>query len=128
MRQIVIVLAMLFLVSCSSLIKTVEVPVETIKTEYIHDIIIDSIYERDSVDRYIKGDTVFLYREKIKYRYINKVDTILKTDTIPKIVKVKEKEVVEVNHIKWYQEALMWIGSIALLLLIGSIIYKIKIK
>ena len=34
---------------------------------------------------------------------------------------------VEVNHIYWYQKALMWVGVVAVLLLTGVILYKIKL-
>lgn len=62
------------------------VPVETVRTEYKtrDSIRHDSIYQRDSVFYLIKGDTVYKYREKYLYKYlfINKTDTILKTDSI----------------------------------------------
>lgn len=129
MRKLLFIIPILtLLIACSPQKQIVEVPVETVKTEYIHDIRIDSVHIRDSVNRWVKGDTVFIYKEHTKYKYLNKVDTIVRVDSVPKVIKVKTKEVVEVNHIKWYQETLMWTGGIAILLLIGSIIYKIKLK
>lgn len=129
MRRILFIIPiLLFLISCSTHRQIVEVPVEVVKTEYIHDTKTDSVYVKDSVDRWIKGDTVFIYKEHTKYKYLNKTDTIVKVDSIPKIINVTNTEVVEVNHIKWYQKILMWVGGIATLLLTGSIIYKIKIK
>lgn len=111
-----------------------EVPVEVIKTEYIYNTVADSTFEKDSVDRYREGDTLYIYREHIKYRVITKTDSVVRNDTVPKIIKVEvpkviNKEVVkEVNHIRWYQKALMWIGGIVSLLLIGFMIYKMKFK
>ena len=99
-------LAILMLSSCKTTTKLVEVPVEVIKKEYIHDTRID------------------ITKWHTKYKYINKVDTILKTDTIPKVVPV-EKEV-EVNHIYWWQKTLMWLGGIMTMLFVGIITYKIK--
>ena len=129
MRSILLAIFISILLTCScTTTKFVEVPVETIKTEYIHDTKTDSVYVRDSIDRWREGDTVFIYKEHTKYKYLNKTDTIVRIDSIPKIIKVETKEVVEVNHLKWYQEALMWTGGIAVLLLTGSIIYKIKFK
>lgn len=103
-------------------------PVETVKTEYIHDTKIDSVYVRDSIDRWREGDTVFIYKEHTKYKYLNKTDTIVRVDSIPKIIKVETVKEVEVNHIKWYQKTLMWIGGVISLILTGYIIYKVKLK
>lgn len=118
----------LLLVSCSSRRQIVEIPIEVVRTEYKYDSIIDSVYIRDSVDRYIKGDTVFLYKERIKYRYLSKVDTIVKTDTIPKVVKVESVEQVVVNHIKWYQKILMYLGGLSSIILLIWLICKFKFR
>lgn len=125
-RLLFIIPILILLVSCTAQRQIIEVPVETIKYEYIHDTRIDSVYEKDSIDRWREGDTVFIYKEHTKYKYLNKTDTVCKTDTITKVVPVEVKEVVEVNHIKWYQKTLMWAGGIAVLLLGGFIIYKTK--
>lgn len=119
---------LLLLSSCAAQKQIVEVPVEVVKTEYVHDTKIDSVYVRDSVDRYVKGDTVFIYKEHTKYKYLNKTDTIVRVDSIPKIIKIETVKEVEVNHIKWYQKTLMWIGGIMSLILTGYIIYKVKLK
>lgn len=131
-RLLYIIPFILLLASCSAQKKIVEVPIETIKTEYIHDIRVDSVFVKDSIDRYVKGDTVFIYKEHTKFKYLNKTDTICKTDTIPKIVEVPvevEKKVeVKVNHMHWWQEAFMWIGVASALMLAGFTFYKIKLK
>lgn len=130
MRKLLYFIPILYmlLASCSAQKQIVEVPVETIKTEYVHDTRIDSVFVKDSVDRFVRGDTVFIYREHTKYKYLNKTDTIVRVDSIPKIVKLETVKEVEVNHIKWYQEALMWIGGIMSLIFTGYIIYKMKLK
>ncbi len=127
-KLLYIIPILLLLCACSTHKQIVEVPVETVKVEYVHDTKIDSIHVRDSVDRWIKGDTVFIYKEHTKYKYLNRIDTIVKVDSIPKIIKVEIVKEVEVNHIKWYQKILMWIGGIMSLLLTGFIIYKMKLK
>ena len=119
-------LAILMLSACKTTTKIVEVPVEVVKKEYIHDTKIDSIYIRDSVDRWQKGDTLYITKWHTKFKYINKVDTIVKTDSIPKIVPVVKE--VEVNHIYWYQKLLMWLGGITIVLLIIVIIIWMLIK
>lgn len=115
----------MFMVTACTSTKFVEVPV--VNTEYIHDTVFDSIYVKDSVDRYIRGDTVFIYKERVKYKYLNKTDTVLKTDSIPVVVNKEVVKKVEVNHMKWYQETFMWIGVLSSLILFGLIIYKTRI-
>ena len=71
------------LASCSSI---KYVPVETVRTEYRtrDSIRYDSIYQRDSVYLMFKGDTVYKYKEKYLYKYLflNRTDTVIKTDSI----------------------------------------------
>ena len=123
-RLVFVILTILMLSACRTTTRIVEVPVEVIKKEYIYDTKIDSVYIRDSVDRWQKGDTLYITKWHTKFKYINKVDTLIKTDSIPKIVLV-EKEV-EVNHIYWYQKLLMWLGGITIVLLIIVITYRVK--
>ncbi len=62
------------------------VPVETVKIEYKDRLKIDSVIKYDSVyfDRYMKGDTAFIIKEK--YKYLDKIkivrDSVFKTDSI----------------------------------------------
>lgn len=127
MRYILAVIASFILLLCScTTTKVIEVPVETVRTEYVHNTKVDSVFVKDSIDRWLKGDTLYIYKEHTKFKYINKTDTVCKTDTIAKVVKVDVVKEVEVNHIYWYQKALMWAGGIAVVLLAGGIIYKLK--
>lgn len=129
MRKLLAVIVIFILLMCScSTTKLVEVPVEKIRTEYIHDTKIDSVFVKDSVDRWLKGDTLYIYKEHTKYKYLDRVDTVVRVDSIPKIVKIETVKEVEVNHIKWYQKILMWIGGIMSLILTGCIIYKVKLN
>ena len=131
-KLVFIVIVILLFSACKTITKTIEVPVEipveVVKKEYIHDTKIDSIYIRDSIDRWQKGDTLFITKYSTKYKYLNRVDTILKVDTIPKIISTTIEKKVEVNHIYWYQKTLMWLGGIAVILLIVVITYKVKKK
>ena len=81
----------IFLVSaiCFAGCRTTQyVPVETIKTEYktIDSIRHDSIYQRDSIYVIDRGDTVYTYKDRYlyKYLYLNRIDTVIKTDSIQK--------------------------------------------
>ena len=122
-KLVFIMLAILMLSACKTTTKIVEVPVEVIKKEYIHDAKIDSVYIRDSIDRWQKGDTLYITKWHTKFKYINKVDTIVKTDSIPKIVPVVKE--VEVNHIYWWQKTLMYIGFLVVIILLSIIGFKL---
>ena len=106
---------LILLTGCTST-KYVEVPVETekIKTEYITDHKVDSVYIRDSVNVYIKNDTIFIYKERFNNKYIYKTDTIIKMDSIPYLVETKITTTKEVNVLTWYQKILMYLGIFAL--------------
>lgn len=64
------------------------VPVEHHTVEYKDRHVIDSIYNRDTVQIYTRGDTVF--NNVIKWRERFRVDTLtyFKTDSVPVIVEV----------------------------------------
>lgn len=103
-----------------------EVPVETVRTEYITKLQKDSVYIHDSIDRYIRGDTVYQMRYKYIYKYLTRTDTLVQQDTIE--IPVKVTEVREVTKIKWYQSLLIWLGGITIALLafkIGRFVKKI---
>ena len=126
MRNLVFISIIIFLLSACSSTKFVEVPVEVIKKEYIHDTRIDSVYIKDSIDRWQKGDTLYITKWHTKYKYIINTDTVLKTDTITKVVTVVKEKKVEINKLKWYQSTLMWIGGIVSLIIIFILGRKIK--
>lgn len=123
MKKLIIAIFILLCVSCTTT-KYIEtpVPVETVKTEYVNLIKKDSIFVRDSVDRFVHGDTVYQYKYKYIYKYLNRTDTIIKTDSIEIPVEIKTTEIKEVNKIKWYQKILMYFGFGAILILL----YKCK--
>lgn len=125
MRNLLFVLVLLFFVSCT---KTLYVPVENTKIEYQDKIIEskDSIYLKDSVIIFIKGDTVFKDRYKTKLVYKERIDTFtyIKVDTISKPV-IIEKE----KKIGFVQQTINYISYFALIILIGILIfYFIKSK
>ena len=108
-------------ISCGTT-KFIEVPVEIekVKTEYKETIKYDSIYIRDSIDRYTKGDTVFIYKEKTKFQYKYKYDTIVVKDSIQYPQYITNE--IEVNKLKTWQIVLMCIGSAAICYVIGKLI------
>lgn len=118
MRKLVYLLLAMIAAGCAST-RIVEVPVETVRTEIEKEYVRDSIFICDSVDRYVKGDTVYIYKREYKIIERIRVDTIVRCDTIP-IVQTIEVEK-RVNELYWWQESLMWLGVLAL----GFILIKL---
>ena len=110
----------------------IAVPITNTKIEYRDRFLYDSIYVHDSIFTLIKGDTVYISKNKETNHLINKTDTIVKTDTISvpieitKIVTKTETSVKEVNKLYWWQKILMSIGGIVFILIIIYIVLKIK--
>ena len=110
----------------------IAVPITNTKIEYRDRFLHDSIYVHDSIFTLIKGDTVYISKNKETNHLINKTDTIVKTDTISvpieitKIVTKTETCVKEVNKLCWWQKILMSIGGIVFILIIIYIVLKIK--
>ena len=103
----IILILMSMLTSCSQKVRyvtqTVEVP--KIQKEYVNRV--DSVFIKDIdsvyTDRYIKSDTVYIEKNKIKYRdrYALHTDTLLKTDSIFVPLKYDNPELLsEINKIK----------------------------
>lgn len=118
----VFILSMFLMIGCTT---TKYIPVESIKTEYINKLHIDTFIQKDSILYKEKGDTVFI--EKIKYLYKNKVqnDTLIIHDSIPVI---KEVEVIkEVNRIKNWQSFLMILGGGVIAIGGYKLIKKLKV-
>lgn len=122
----------LLLIGC----RTKYIPVETIRTQYIAktDTILrqDSIILRDSVTVYTQGDTVYTtrltYKDRLRYIYKAKTDTIHQTDTITNVVTVE----VEKKPTAWAKvkqtagDVALVIVSIGLLLIIWNFIRVVR--
>ena len=108
----------MFLLACTTT-KVVQVPVDRvhIEREVIHQR--DSIYVGDSVVQIVKNDSVFVDRWHTRYKERWRVDTLFRADTITKVIEVQVP--IEVNHLYWWQKALMWLG----VTLFAYSIYKI---
>ena len=130
MRKLLGIIAILILLLCScTTTRYVEVPVKTVEKEYIHSTKTDSIVIRDSIDRWMKGDTLFLYKERTKYRTRERVDTVCRTDTITEVVTIENIKEVKVNTLKWYQKWLMGAGGVSLFILALFGVHKLtKLK
>ena len=110
----------------------ITVPITNTKIEYRDRLLYDSIYVHDSIFTLIKGDTVYIYKNKETNHLINKADTFIKTDTIKvpititKKVTKTETQIKEVNKFYWWQRVLICLGLTVLIYGVISIIMKTK--
>ena len=125
LKTLFLLLFLTTIISCTTT-KIVEVPVETIKTEYIEQVKYDSIYSRDSIYIMQKGDTIYNNKVQYLYKYKYLRDTINITDTIPKIVTVKDTQYI--NQLYTWQKLLIVIGIGFILYWIIKLVIYIKSK
>ena len=125
LKTLFLLLFLTTIISCTTT-KIIEVPVETIKTEYVEQVKYDSIYSKDSIYIMQKGDTIYNNKVQYIYKYKYLRDTINITDTIPKIVTVKDTQYI--NQLYTWQKLLMIIGIGFILYLIIKLIFYIKNK
>ena len=125
LKTLFLLLFLTTIISCTTT-KTIEVPVETIKTEYIEQVKYDSIYSKDSIYIMQKGDTIYNSKVQYLYKYKYLRDTINITDTIPKIVAVKEVQYI--NQLYTWQKLLIVIGIGFILYWIIKLVIYIKSK
>ena len=125
LKTLFLLLFLTTIISCTTT-KIVEVPVETIKTEYIEQVKYDSIYSKDSIYIMQKGDTIYNNKVQYLYKYKYLRDTINITDTIPKIVTVKDTQYI--NQLYAWQKILIVIGIGFILYWIIKLVIYIKSK
>ena len=113
-----ILCAVFFLTSC----KQIQVVTQT-KTEYVHDTtqVHDSIFRDRIVEKYHKGDTIYLKDSVFvyKYKYLDKVKEVIIRDSIPYPVEV-EKIVKKRSSYDKFCSRFFWISAVALLLIIAG--------
>ena len=113
-------LILFFATGCKT--RTVLVPVKETKIEYRDRLRVDSVYNRDTVNIYECGDTVFL--QTIKWRERFKLDTVsvVRVDSIPYPVEV----VKEVNVLTKWQKIRLRLLNIIVIAIIIYVIIRIK--
>ena len=125
LKTLFLLLFLTTIISCTTT-KIVEVPVETIKTEYIEQVKYDSIYSKDSIYIMQKGDTIYNNKVQYLYKYKYLRDTINITDTIPKIITIKDTQYI--NQLYTWQKLLIVIGIGFILYWIIKLVIYIKSK
>lgn len=110
--SILIIIGLIFLFS-SCKTKTVYVPIESVKTEWRDKYLRDSIYLKDYVRIYQKGDTIFKDSIVYEYKYKFIKDSIFIHDSIP-VPYAVPGETIYKNELKQWQEGLMYLGILCL--------------
>lgn len=117
-------------------VERVEVPVPIVQEHTVESVKIDhvrdTLVQRDSVFHFVKGDTVLIEKWHWLQGSTNavRVDTLIKWDSIEvpvEVVREKTRTVTQINEVekplRWWQQALMWMGF-GLLVVIGWKIIK----
>ena len=86
----------------------------------------DSVYQKEFVDRFVKGDTVFLTKTKVDYRYKNIYKTLyrdsIKTDSV-RVPYPVEKKLSRWQGLK--MEVGGWAIGVLSVVVLGTIVYII---
>lgn len=110
------------LVSCRTA-KVVTVPVERVRTEYVHDTIqrTDSIWRDRWHTMWAKGDTVYIHDSIFvgEYRNVEQTNDRTLHDSIP-VIKEVEVPVPEEHGFLWRSGVALWV-IVALIVLAGVI-------
>ena len=126
-RMIKLFLAVVVMAVVCSCTKTEYITVERVThdTTYVAKHQRDSIWLHDSIRVSEKGDTIRIERWHKKFVERDVHDTLFqaKSDTIPQPYPVTEY--VE-KPLSWWQKWLIWIGIIALMVVIVIVVWKLK--
>lgn len=114
-----LLLAALLLCSCGSIRF---VPVDRVKTDttYLTKVRHDSIYVRDSIYVYQRGDTVTKTVDRLRYLYRDRVDTVYisRTDTLT-VHDVEYRDKPE----SWYDTGFRRLGQLCVLALLAWLLW-----
>lgn len=127
-RVILLFLAVLIFSGCRNK-EYVTVEKTTTDTLYKYRVRVDSIVKFDSITTMLKGDTVFRDRWHTLHVYHTEVDTVFQIKMVKEPQPYPVIKPVEVNKLYWWQNRLMWAGSLFSLICIvyGLInIYRLK--
>ena len=93
-------------------------------TKLVH--VRDSVFHRDSIYVYTRGDTVYHEHYNTIYKEHYYSDTInnVYRDSIFKPYKVVETKTV--NKLHWWQKGFLWVGIAAIIALITGIFIRLK--
>lgn len=86
----------------------------------------DSIYSRDSIFVYSKGDTIYHEHFNMKYKEFLHNDTIVVNRVDSVRVPYPVEKIVTKHKMYFFQKLFMWGGIISLIGIIATLIWRIK--
>ena len=86
----------------------------------------DSIYSRDSIFVYSKGDTIYHEHFNVKYKEFLHNDTIVVNRVDSVRVPYPVEKIVTKHKMYFFQKLFMWGGIISLIGIIATLIWRIK--
>ena len=131
MKHLLFILVALIMASCASQRKASETTKES-SSEYITrqhlDSLFtasmrrDSVFMRDSIYVFQKGDTITQYVERIRYQYKNRTDTLYRNIVARDTVFMERTDSVAIDRpvyiekqLKWHQQGFIWLGRLCCL-------------
>ena len=90
----------------------------------------DTLMMRDSVFTLVKGDTIRIERWHTlqAVNHIARIDTLWREKVVEQPVQVTTTEIKEVNRLRWWQTALMWLGTFTIGIGGGMLYWKFRHK
>ena len=86
----------------------------------------DSIYSRDSIFVYSKGDTIYHEHFNVKYKEFLHNDTIVVNRVDSVRVPYPVEKIVTKHKMYFFQKLFMWGGIISLIGIIATLIWRVK--
>lgn len=134
MGMLIVFLLSLLMSGCRTRYITQEIPVvlhdrdSVVSVQHIHTH--DTLMMRDSVYHYVQGDTIRIERWHTlqAVNHIARIDTLWRVRIVEQPVEVKTTEVKEVNRLRWWQKALMWLGAFTIGIGGGMLYWKFRRK
>lgn len=134
MGMLIVFLLSLLMSGCRTRYITQEIPVvlhdrdSVVSVQHIHTH--DTLMMRDSVYHYVQGDTIRIERWHTlqAVNHIARIDTLWREKVVEQPVEVKTTELREVNRLRWWQTALMWLGAFTIGIGGGMLYWKFRRK
>lgn len=134
MGMLIVFLLSLLMSGCRTRYITQEIPVvlhdrdSVVSVQHIHTH--DTLMMRDSVYHYVQGDTIRIERWHTlqAVNHIARIDTLWRVRIVEQPVEVKTTELREVNRLRWWQKALMWLGAFTIGIGGGLLYWKFRRK
>lgn len=143
MKRLITFIVCLLVISCGNLRQlphtdtiqkdSIRVSKEHLDSVYANNRQIDSVYKRDSIVVFIKGDTIAKYVEKETVRIKLQRDTVYKFSIRTDTVYIEHRDTLRIipppieveKPIKWYNRTFIWIGRLCCLAVLLWLLFSL---